>query len=107
MRARLDQQQAEAAERAQINADWVLSNLVDVVERSLQRTPVLDRKGEPTGEYQFNAAGANRALELISLHIGMFTDDVKTGPEYHLHIPEGRTLDDLRRMRDAIPGDIA
>ena len=73
----------------------------------MQATPVLDRHGEPTGAYTFNAAGGNRALELLGRHLGMFQGDVKIGPEYHLHIPEGMTVERLRELRDAIPGDIA
>ena len=34
----------------------------------MQQVPVLDKEGNPTGEYRFNAAGALRALELIGKH---------------------------------------
>ena len=70
----------EAAQRVQFNADWVLANLVEVVERAIQAVPVRDRQGAPTGEYQFNAAGANRALELIGRYIGMFQEDANAAP---------------------------
>ncbi len=60
------------------------------------------RKGEPTGEWNFNAAGTNRALELAGRHTGMFQEHANATPSYHLHIPEGMTIDDLRVMRDAI-----
>ena len=59
-------------------------------------------KGEPSGEYTFNAARENLALEPIGRHIGMFQDDAKIGPEYHLRIPESMTIDRLRSMRDGI-----
>jgi hypothetical protein len=65
-----------------IDKEWVLGNLKSIIERSMQTEPVLDKKGVPTGEYQFNAAGANRALELVGKELGMFVDrkEVRTGP---------------------------
>jgi hypothetical protein len=35
--------------------------------------PVLDREGNPTGEYTSQASSAIRALELIGKELGMFT----------------------------------
>jgi len=53
----------------------------------MQAEPVLDRRGEPvyvetpTGElapaYTFQAAPANRSLELIGKHLGLFPDKVE------------------------------
>lgn len=49
--------------------------------RSLQAVPVLDRQGNPTGNYRYDGSVANRALELIGKHLGMFTDRIEhTGP---------------------------
>lgn len=62
------------AERVQVSQEWVLKNLVAVAERCMQAEPVLDREGNPTGEYQFAHAGANKALELVGKHLKMFTD---------------------------------
>ena len=62
----------ERADRTEVSQDWVLLRLVENVERSMQAVQVLDRKGEPTGEYQYEGAVANRGLELIGKHIGMF-----------------------------------
>jgi hypothetical protein len=53
---------------------YVLKNLMSVVERSLQQEAVLDEDGNATGEYKFNAAGANKALELLGRSMGMFID---------------------------------
>lgn len=63
--------QAERAERTKIDGDWVLKRLEIIVERCLQAEPVTDREGNPTGEYVFNAAGANKAIELIGKHHGV------------------------------------
>src|SRR5580658_9275092 len=46
-----------------VNRLWVLERLRENVERSMQAKPVLDKEGQPTGEYRYEAAAANRALE--------------------------------------------
>lgn len=73
---------ATRAERIGVNADWVLLNLKKVAERCMQAEQITkwdyDSKCmTPTGEYQFDSRGANRALELIGKHIGMFKDKVE------------------------------
>lgn len=73
-----------AAKAAECNAEWVLRKLREVAERCMTAEPVLDREGNPTGEYTFNAAGANRALELIGKQQGMFVDRVRISEEAEL-----------------------
>lgn len=74
--ARVEQLLAEKAKRNAIEADWITSKLRENVERAMQAQPVLDNKGEPTGEYRYDGAVANRALELLGKNLGMFTDRV-------------------------------
>jgi phage terminase small subunit len=69
--------QALRSERTQLTQDWVLERLKEVAERSLQHEPVMGHDGEPTGEYTFQHSGANRALELIGKHLGMFKERVE------------------------------
>lgn len=71
-------------ERTRADQDWVITRLMSVAERSLQAEQVTDKSGHPVlvqtenGEmapaYGFNAAGANKALELLGRNLGMFTD---------------------------------
>lgn len=63
-------------ERIKVDQDYVIDGLVEVVERSLERVPVLDALGTPTGRWTFNGSVANRALELLGKHQGMFKDQV-------------------------------
>jgi hypothetical protein len=67
----------KAAEEAQIDAAWVLKQAVAVHERCMQAEPVIDRDGAPTGEYKFEHAGANKALEIIGKHIDVQAFDNK------------------------------
>jgi hypothetical protein len=57
-----------------VNRLWVLERLRENVERSMQAKPVLDKEGQPTGEYRYEGAVANRALELLGKELGMFID---------------------------------
>lgn len=69
--------QAARSERVELTQDWVLDRLREVTERCMQHEAVLDHEGNPTGEYKFNASGANKAIELIGKHLGMFKDNLK------------------------------
>jgi len=55
--------------KAAVDKAYVLNQAVKVHERCLQEVPVLDHEGQPTGEYKFEHAGANKALELIGKHV--------------------------------------
>lgn len=83
VREAIEKAQAKRARRVEVTQDYVLSNLVEVVERTMQRAPVTDRKGEQVTDeegravWTFDAKGANKALELLGKHLGIFTDKVK------------------------------
>lgn len=90
VREAIEKAQAKRARRVEVTQDYVLSNLVEVVERTMQRAPVLDRKGEQVTDeegravWTFDAKGANRALELLGKHLGIFTDKIRaevSGPD--------------------------
>jgi len=68
----------EFKERNMLTVEWVLNNLKYVTERCLQQQAVLDREGNNTGEYKFEHTGANKSLELIGKHLGMFTDRIES-----------------------------
>src|SRR5262245_58302128 len=70
---RVQELQEAAAAKAMVTKQWVLDHLKEVVERAMQAEPVLDRDGNPAGEYTFQASSAIRALELIGKELGMFT----------------------------------
>jgi phage terminase small subunit len=70
---------AIAEDEFNIDASWVLKQAKKVHERCMQSEPVTDRKGAPVlienndGDlvpaYTFEAAGANKSLEIIGKHI--------------------------------------
>lgn len=90
IREAIEKAQAKRAQRVEVTQDYVLSNLVEVVERTMQRAPVTDRKGEQVTDeegravWTFDAKNANRALELLGKHLGIFTDKIRaevSGPD--------------------------
>ena len=79
----LVEKQAKVEERAEVDKAYVLRNLTEVVERCMQRAPVMERvEGEMVQVvdedgrhvWEFNANGANKALELLGKHLKMFTE---------------------------------
>lgn len=64
----LEERRKRVAEKAEVDAAWVLREQVKVYERCMQEEPVLDKDGNPAGMLRFDASGANRALENIGKH---------------------------------------
>jgi phage terminase small subunit len=55
-----------------LNREWVIQRLMTVADRCMQAEPVLNKQGEPTGEYTFDASGANQALRMLGDTLGLF-----------------------------------
>ena len=64
----------------QVNRAYVTDRLVTLVDRCMQAVPVLNKRGNATGQYRFEANGAVKSLELLGLEAGMFERKHK-----HLH----------------------
>ncbi len=62
----------ERAKRTEFDQDWVIEMLVENVRRSMTQIPVLDIDGKETGEWRYQGTVANRSLELLGKHLGMF-----------------------------------
>lgn len=67
VRAAVDAATQEHAEKAGITVEWVMNGLKSVAERC-------------SGGDTFEAAGANRALELLGKHLGMFKEGSGSAP---------------------------
>jgi phage terminase small subunit len=64
----------EVKENIKIDAAWVLQKWFEIANRCTQSEPVLNKEGNPIGEWKFEPNAANRSLELIAKHIGMFIE---------------------------------
>jgi phage terminase small subunit len=66
-----------------LDREWVITRLMQVVDRCMGTIPVLDGNGEPTGEYKFDASGANAALKMLGDTMGLFKPaEKKEGDDY-------------------------
>lgn len=81
---------AERSKRTEITADFVLQSLKEVALRCMQKAPVMEwdyenkclsQKVDEEGNdvWEFDSAGANKALELLGKHLALFVDrkDIK------------------------------
>jgi hypothetical protein len=75
-----DRLAAHIAERKGYDKQFVRLGLQDVYARCMQADPATDRKGVPTGMYEFDAANALRALEDMGKDLSMFVDRKEIGP---------------------------
>lgn len=71
--------QSRRADETELNEAWVLDKLKANVERSMVAVPVMEFDHDKkvmveTGEYVYQGAVANKALELIGKHRGMFVE---------------------------------
>ncbi len=73
LQERVAELQQEVATLAQLSAAYVLTGLMEVHDRCMEKTAVTDDDGKVI-EYTFNATGANRALELLGKHLKLFVD---------------------------------
>ena len=76
---------ANIAERSEITVEKILRALWDNYQKAMQYTPVLDHAGKATGEYRYEGAVVNRALELIGRHLGMFPREINGTIKHVVH----------------------
>lgn len=77
VRFRIQELQEQRARKADISDSYVLARLKKITERCLQEVrPILARGPGgamvETGEFEFDSAGANKALYMIGTYLGMF-----------------------------------
>lgn len=86
VRAAVEAMAHHVAARAALDAAYVLENLQEVVERCMQRAPVLTTSGEQVVDaegrnvWMFDARGAVTALIALGNHLGLFKGDRKPAP---------------------------
>lgn len=96
----------ERSKRTHLTQDYVVKNLLEVVERCMQRAPVCNMKGEQIQDeeernvWQFNARDANKALDLLGKHLGMFQGNGTGRPPTHKEIFE-RYLNEELSLKEA------
>ena len=87
---------AVRAEKVGLTAEFVLSGLITNYERAMQAEEVVLKDGTRTGEYVYQGSVANRALELLGKHLGLFPDRVISED------PAKQPVDQLRARREEL-----
>ena len=82
--------QAKRSERTEITQDYVLTSIMETMERCKQAVPVRYQNGDqvyvdtPDGEiapaYKFDAGAVLKGAELLGRHLAMFTDRLQVEP---------------------------
>lgn len=73
--------------KIEITSDYVLTTIVNTIERCQQLEPVMERRdGElvPTGEYKFDSNAVLKGAELLGKHLKLFTDKIEVTGELSL-----------------------
>lgn len=92
-------------EAAAISKGWVIDRLKKVAERCMQAEPVMkmvDGEMQETGEYKFDSAGANRALELLGKELQMFQTKVTVQHDHVTTMSDAQLMQLARQLSDDI-----
>ena len=97
--AAISERQQAVSNKLELSAEWVLEKLVENANRAMQAVAVTDSEGAPTGEYKYEGNVANRSLELLGKHLGMFKERVEhTGKDGAPLVPEADPTQLARRI---------
>ncbi len=104
--------QAKRSGRVEVSQDYVITSIVETMERCKQASPVLDRGGNhvmvetPSGEmapaFTFNAKDVLKGAELLGRHLGMFSGEGPDGedaPALNINITSDAPVKDVRVTR--------
>lgn len=87
--SRIKELQTEVFEKKKLDTEYVIDNLMNIVGMATKAEPVMiwdaDQKCMvESGEYKFDSQGANKALELLGKHLGMFKDKLEVTNKFDL-----------------------
>lgn len=84
IRAYIDEKSEEITEKTLVDVEYIILGLKEVAERCMQRRPVMEFNGkfmeqkkddDGNNVWEFDSSGANRSLELLGRHKGVFEKD--------------------------------
>ena len=74
IRAAVQKGEDELTKSTQLSRDYVINGLMANAERAMQYREVLDKLGNPTGEFEYQGQVANKSYELLGKTLNMFTE---------------------------------
>ena len=89
----IKEHQKELIDSQCLTEEKVISQLQNILDRSLQATPVMEwdystHEYKESGLYQFDAKGALKALELLGKHLGMFEKKDNTDKDIKIEVSD-------------------
>tara|TARA_Y100000310_G_C20514110_1_gene730311 strand:- start:14 stop:580 length:567 start_codon:yes stop_codon:yes gene_type:complete len=100
----------ERSKNILVDEEYVIKVLKTIVNRCLQVTPVLNRNGDPIGEYRFNPTEARKSAELLGEHLKMWKRTPQNGhlsQNTLLQINFGtEDLNEIRNVEQAIDNEL-
>jgi phage terminase small subunit len=96
IQSRIQELLAKRSHKLEISAENVLNSIMKTRARCLQEEPVLDSKGQPTGEYKFDSRGALKADELLGKYLKLWVDRIEIGPSEEM----SKILEEARRRNN-------
>lgn len=73
--ARLKELQKETEDENKITREWVLEKAKEMVDRSLTPEAIFTKKGDFTGEFRYDSAGAGKGMEIINKMLGYYAPE--------------------------------
>ena len=88
------------AEKINVTSEYVLSTIVDTIERCRQAKPVYDKAGDPVlvfneqdqtivPAYEFDSSAVLRGAELLGKHLKLFTDKTEVSGDMIVNVVTG------------------
>lgn len=92
----------QVVRRAIITEDDVMLRMYDLLEKCSQPKPVLDNKGQPTGEMAIDTRGATKILELLAKHFKLDgnTNNAQTIAEPKTAVLSESDVDEFNKYLD-------
>jgi phage terminase small subunit len=101
--AAIAQKTEKLAQKLDISVEYVLGTIKQTIERCSQGVEVLDREGNPTGEWKEDSFAVLKGCELLGKYLKLFTEKVEhTGTVTHEHIDLSPYSDDQLAQIEAL-----
>lgn len=86
VRAEIEARLDAAAEKLNLELEHLLEDAQEVKTRCLQREPVFDENGQPTGEWTFDSRGAIKAIEIQAKLLGLGNEKAEVEHKGHIKV---------------------
>jgi phage terminase small subunit len=72
---RIKELQEKTSKKHEVTRDWIISELKNVIGKSSQEEVVRDKEGNPIGDYKYDSAGINKAIDTLNKMLGFYAPE--------------------------------